>query len=226
MSLSLSKLKKGVQSRGDLQALLPGQKKSHHRAPVPGLLDDNTDDLLPMTMPKTTSSKRSVSSVAASAVNYRVPRISLAARLEAELMALWNFKNAFYFWKPVDVIALPSYATRVHEPIDLSRIRGKIARYEYEKAGEMLSDVRLMARNSEVFNGPKHLVTVVANKLVDKLQKSLAHEGLHLGADKDTIRIMEDAIQKKAALLRAVARTSAAGAGVGGVGVGGGGGGF
>jgi hypothetical protein len=79
--------------------------------------------------------------------------------------------------------------------------------------------------HAQVFNGVKHHVTVTANKLVDKLQKSLNHERDHLGADKDTIRIMENAIEKKAALLRKAARTSAAASSGMGMGGGGGGGG-
>ena len=66
----------------------------------------------------------------------------------------------------------------------------------------MIADVELMARNAELFNGKDSAVYATAKKLLNRLQASLLHERLHLGPAKDTIRLMEEAIQKKKVFLK------------------------
>ena len=127
----------------------------------------------------------------------RVARVAFAARLEAELMELWKSKNATFFHYPVSI---PGYRDKVQQPICLSDIREKIASYKYETATAMVEDVVLMARNSELFNGKDSLVTVTAFNLLEKLKASLNHDRQYLGEDKDVIRILENAIQKRMAL--------------------------
>jgi hypothetical protein len=129
-------------------------------------------------------------------LSYRLPRAALAARLEKELFDLWTSKNAGFFHFPVgrDV---PLYHDKVSTPISLSDIREKIAHYRYETAAAMIQDVELMARNAAAFNGPQHIIALAANKLVDKLRVSVNHEAVHFGAERDTIRLMEEAIRKK-----------------------------
>lgn len=146
------------------------------------------------------SSSRSVS--VASQINYRTPRISFAARLEKEVLELWNLKGAKVFWFPVDRGLYPSYYTLIEHPISLMDIREKVVKYCYETAAALVADVELMASNAEKFNGKDHFVTSLGWKLVSHLKESLDHDRKHFGAEKDVIALMENAIRKKKAQLQ------------------------
>ena len=54
-----------------------------------------------------------------------------------------------------------------------------------------------MATNAERFNGKDSLVTKSAWKIVDTIKRNLNHEKNHFGTERDTIRILEDAIRKR-----------------------------
>ncbi len=211
MTLSFSKMKKAVEQnnmkeRVDEEAEIAMFTSSSGGLKHRGLVDTGINNAPPK---KTTSSRRSASGVASN-INYRLPRVSLAARLENELMVLWNTKHAWYFYVPVDTDALPNYRDIVRQPICLTEIRAKIANYEYETAQAMYEDVALMARNADMFNGPKHQITITANKLLAKLRASLDHDRNLLGDEKDAIRLMEEAIVKKNAILNSTLRSRAA----------------
>jgi len=144
------------------------------------------------------SSKRSAEIV----INTRVPRASLAARLEEELMKLWNSKFSIDFRYPVNPVSVPGYYQRISEPISLSDIRDKIVSYHYETAAAMQEDVDKMAQNAETFNGAGHRITTAAKKLASMLQINLRHDREHLGAEHDQISFMEEAIRRKKVYLR------------------------
>jgi transcription initiation factor TFIID subunit 1 len=144
------------------------------------------------------SSKRSAEIV----INTRVPRVSLAARLEEELMKLWNSKHSPAFLYPVNAMAVPGYYQRITDPICLTDIRDKVVSYQYERASAMQEDVDKMARNAEIFNGPAHAVTLAGKKLANMLQINLRHDREHLGAEHDQISYIEEAIQRKKVYLK------------------------
>mmetsp|Transcript_45235 Transcript_45235/g.79006 ORF Transcript_45235/g.79006 Transcript_45235/m.79006 type:complete len:1418 (-) Transcript_45235:87-4340(-) len=144
------------------------------------------------------SSKRSIGTV----INNRVPRISFAVRLEEEVMKIWNNKHSIPFRVPVNAFDAPGYYQRVTDPICLTDIREKIVSYQYETAAALLEDFARMVRNSEIYNGTAHYVTTAANKLLNMLQINLRHDREHLGAEHDSIGIMEEAIRRKKVYLR------------------------
>ena len=214
MTINLSKMKKVVGQKVDI-------KQSSREVEV----DKDEDEYLQSRFhnssgtgnPKTTSSKRTVTSDSVS--SYRVPRVSFSARLDKEIMELWKTKSAHYFWFPVDPIAFPKYQQVVERPICLSDIRDNIANYKYETAVALIADVDLMLKNSEIFNGnvfsmilyyyfvyhylllgKDSPITTAAKNILSKLETNLSHERLHLGPAKDSIRLMEEAILKKKAI--------------------------
>lgn len=200
MSINLSKMKKAVdtQTKKDMESndILKKAVVLKPKGAGRGEPKNSRGSGGEASKAKSGSSKRT--SFAAKPVIFRAARVAFAARLENEIMELWRTKNAFHFYHPVD--SIPGYTSKVQKPICLSDIREKIASYRYETAAALIDDVELMARNSEVFNGKESPVTITAYKLLQKLTVSLNHEKQHLGEDKDTIRLLEDAIKKRMAL--------------------------
>src|SRR5690554_3096730 len=75
------------------------------------------------------------------------------------------------FRVPVDTRRYADYLSKVKAPIDLSTIRNKIANFEYTSLRSFLADLELMIENSVAYNGPKHLVTQDARRLLNVAQK-------------------------------------------------------
>lgn len=128
--------------------------------------------------------------------NCRLPRVELAARFEDDILSLWHKPKSAVFHFPVsrDVVG---YYDVIKNPISLMDIREKIAEYKYSTAKALLDDVQLMAENAEKFNGLNSDISKRANSLVHQLKESLNHDRIHFGAEGDTIKILEEAIQKK-----------------------------
>jgi hypothetical protein len=126
----------------------------------------------------------------------RLPRVELAARFEKEIFDLWDMKKAHIFRFPVSK-EITRYYEVITRPICLMDIREKISEYKYSTAKELLDDVTLMAENAELFNGKASDIAKNGWKLVNKLKRGLAHDREHFGVEGDTIRILEEAIQKK-----------------------------
>lgn len=133
----------------------------------------------------------------------RLPRVCFAGRLEKELMTLWKMPSAGYFWYPVDVTLYPNYYSLISNPICLKDMRTKIASYDYSTAAQMEEDMRLLVANAEKFNGPDNAIAAAARKMLDVLVTNLSHERKHFGAEKDTIGLLEGAIQRKQTMLSA-----------------------
>eukprot|EP01007_Sphenomonas_quadrangularis_P000517 NODE_135_length_2032_cov_270.275340_g102_i0.p1 GENE.NODE_135_length_2032_cov_270.275340_g102_i0~~NODE_135_length_2032_cov_270.275340_g102_i0.p1 ORF type:complete len:618 (+),score=44.83 NODE_135_length_2032_cov_270.275340_g102_i0:23-1855(+) len=181
MSLNIGKMKKAVDQNNVM-------KKQVHGLGGLGLDPEEVYALKQMKSAKRSSHVTPLS--------YRLPRVSLAVRLEKELLSLWMSKNASFFWFPVNRLE-PGYYEKIQNPICMKDIREKIASFQYETANAMIKDVELMANNASLFNGAKSIFAVTAYKLLDQLKTSINHEQVHFGIDKDTIRLMEEAIKKK-----------------------------
>jgi hypothetical protein len=187
MKINLSRIKKVVDQNNQM---LKNERAAEEQDPYSIVYETGTKP--------TKSSKRSVGAV----INTRVPKISFAVRLEEEVMKIWNNKNSVPFRVAVNAFDAPGYYQRVTDPISLTDIREKIVSYQYETAAALLEDFAKMVRNSELYNGPSHFVTAAANKLLNMLQINLRHDREHLGAEHDSIGIMEEAIRRKKVYLR------------------------
>ena len=189
LNIQLSKLKKKVDESHQQQRAERAEAEAQR----------NADLYAPRHGGGTTkSSKRNVAAL----LSNRVPRVTFAVRLEKALMELWNSKHAHIFHHPVDFQVAQNYYSMISKPICLSQIREKIVSYEYETAQAMLEDVALMVHNAETYNGREHIIAERARKLLKRLEDNLGHDRKHLGEDKDPIRKMEEAIQRKKVYLQ------------------------
>ncbi len=185
MTLNVSKMKKlASQQNADTLVLKKGKGRGGR---------DQDGDAVYINKP----SKRMAGTAPNALLQARLPRVCLAARLEKELMSLWKSKNAHFFWHPVDSNVLPTYYSRITNPVSLSDMRDKVSQLEYSTAQQLLEDMRLMADNAELFNGKANVVSVTAKRMLDQLTSSLAHDRTHFGSEKDSIALLEQAIQRK-----------------------------
>ena len=61
----------------------------------------------------------------------------------------------------------------------------------------MLADAERLVGNSEIFNGPDHLITKNARSLLSGLRISLLHTREQLGPERDEFAQLEAAMAKK-----------------------------
>jgi hypothetical protein len=166
-------------------------------------------------------------------VSSRLPQVTFAGKLEAELLKQWHRKEAELFRYPVGNV--PGYHERIHHPISLRDILQKIGMYvwlviyihthffklpvyyyliyviyifftcfymyavtfQYGAVTEMLADAERMVENSEIFNGPDHVITKSARSLLSGLRISLLHTREQLGPERDEFAQLEAAMAKK-----------------------------
>eukprot|EP01124_Arcella_intermedia_P007856 TRINITY_DN14870_c0_g1_i2.p1 TRINITY_DN14870_c0_g1~~TRINITY_DN14870_c0_g1_i2.p1 ORF type:complete len:127 (-),score=44.61 TRINITY_DN14870_c0_g1_i2:305-685(-) len=93
------------------------------------------------------------------------------------LKNLLQMKESWPFMEPVDPIALkiPNYLEIIKKPMDLSTVNEKLDNDEYESLQMFKEDVRLIWKNAERFNGPKHQITKKAKMLSEVFEKQMEH---------------------------------------------------
>jgi len=131
---------------------------------------------------------------------YRLPHITLAVKLEKELMSVWNAgkgKKFFAFRYPVSE-TYPGYYEKIEHPMSLSVIREKLGERKYLTLQSFMDDVNLIAQNCELFNGPNSELTKSAHQLVSQLVTNLTHDA----RSKDQIKQLEESIKKKFVYLK------------------------
>jgi hypothetical protein len=180
----------GFEEDGDLSKSNNSSKSTRSRTKNQGDDFDNEIDMDGYKPAKSTTRNAVVTRT------YRMPHVNFAARLEKELMEIWASKKAYEFREPVPREIL-GYYEKIKHPICLVDIRDKIAEYRYTSIKDLMNDMNLMAQNSQLFNGPSNQLTKNAFFLVEKLRENLDHDRNFFGAQKDTLRILEDAIKKK-----------------------------
>ena len=94
----------------------------------------------------------------------RMPHVLLAERFESVRRLVEGRPSVGAFLKPVPFEQFPQYYEIIHEPIDLTAIREKIARYGYNTADDFVADFELMKNNAIKFNGKG---TPLANEAVE-----------------------------------------------------------
>ena len=85
------------------------------------------------------------------------------------IKSICNTERARPFLHPVDPVdeEAPDYFDVIKKPIDLSTIRSKVFRNEYASAQDITSDFSQMVRNSVMYNGEYHFVTMSARAIRD-----------------------------------------------------------
>ena len=94
----------------------------------------------------------------------RMPHVILSDRLESVRLQVENRPNSGAFHKPVDRSLYPHYYEIITEPIDLTTIREKNRKYDYNTANKFVGDFELMKNNAIKFNGRGSLL---ANEAVE-----------------------------------------------------------
>ena len=84
-------------------------------------------------------------------------------------------KNAKIFNYPVDPVALniPGYLEKIKMPMDLGTIRNRLHAGEYHSLQSCFRDVRLVFKNAIQFNGEGHLITKIAQGLLEEFEGEL-----------------------------------------------------
>ncbi|KAH9487146.1 Bromodomain-containing factor 1 [Psilocybe cubensis] len=109
--------------------------------------------------------------------------------LVSSIRTLRKMKDGAPFLRPVDPIALnvPHYPSIIKHPMDLSTIERKLTASNpsrpdpnphnprYYDAEDVSADIRLMVQNAITFNGPDHIVSIMAKTVQEVYDKSIKH---------------------------------------------------
>ncbi|KAM9708571.1 bromodomain adjacent to zinc finger domain protein 1A isoform 1-T3 [Menidia menidia] len=124
----------------------PGQSESTKKAPVGAAPPKPPRSVLPVLPASSSSSRRS------SGRNQGVHELSACEQLTVELV---RHEDSWPFMKLVSRTQVPDYYDIIKKPIALSIIREKVNNFQYQTAGEFISDVELMFANCLQYN-PRH----------------------------------------------------------------------
>ncbi|XP_054613972.1 bromodomain-containing protein 3-like isoform X2 [Dunckerocampus dactyliophorus] len=93
-----------------------------------------------------------------------------------EMLSKKHVAYAWPFYKPVDAKALKlhDYHDIIKYPMDLSTVKTKMDRREYQDAQRFAADVRLIFSNCYKYNPPDHAVVAQAKKLQSLFEKRFA----------------------------------------------------
>lgn len=129
--------------------------------------------------------------------DWRLPHVAFAVKLESILMDLWKRKIAYDFTYPVNAELVKGYYDKVKNPICLLDIRDKISKFHYISVRSFMDDLELMVENAVHFNGKDSQIAKNAFALYRDAEHAIGHERRLLGAHKDTLAILEEAIMDK-----------------------------
>ncbi|KAM6912794.1 bromodomain adjacent to zinc finger domain protein 1A [Xenentodon cancila] len=137
----------GVRSSGrQSNETSPSQREVHKRLAADFTPPKPSRAILPLSVPPSSSSRRS------SGRSQGVHELSACEQLTVELV---RHEDSWPFMKLVSRTQVPDYYDIIKKPIALSIIREKVNNYEYQTAGDFISDVELMFYNCLQYN-PRH----------------------------------------------------------------------
>ena len=117
----------------------------------------------------------SLAAAKAAARRRKNPEIALAIELEKIWVRLKSVKDSWPFHKPVNAKLVPDYYDVIKEPRDFAMIGENIRSVHYKSSAEFLADVKLLADNCALYNGPSHPYTVTARD-IQRLAEELVME--------------------------------------------------
>lgn len=94
------------------------------------------------------------------------PQIAFSFFLENLVAQIKALPESWPFHKPVSSKQVPDYYDVVKTPIDLLTIRQQVQGHAYQNREEFLEHVRMMHRNSVVYNGENHDFSTMALKVL------------------------------------------------------------
>lgn len=96
------------------------------------------------------------------------------------LDAILTDDSALPFLQPVDPVAqgCPTYYDEITHPMDLATMRSKLDGHQYQSAGAMAEDMRLIAKNAAKFNGRASVIAKMAAALQSHFSTLMHEHGL------------------------------------------------
>lgn len=101
------------------------------------------------------------------------PQIAFSFILENLLVQLKTLPDSLPFQKPVSAKQVPDYYEVVKTPIDLLTIKQQVQIHAYQNREEFMEHMRMMYRNSVVYNGEHHDFSKMAERLVQFCDEAL-----------------------------------------------------
>lgn len=96
------------------------------------------------------------------------------------LKSVSEHEYAVFFLEPVDPVALgcPTYFDEISHPMDISTMRSKLKRHEYQGPKEFMDDFKLMVKNCIKFNGEESGIAGMAKVLQNTFNSLCAKNNL------------------------------------------------
>ncbi|KAI0240465.1 Transcription initiation factor TFIID subunit 1 [Lamellibrachia satsuma] len=104
------------------------------------------------------------------------PVVSMSSIFENLLNELRDIPNIHLFLMPVNPKLVPDYHKIVKQPMDLQTIRENIRNRKYQSRELFLVDVNQIVKNSELYNGPKSVLTAAGQKMMDLCLQRIAEK--------------------------------------------------
>jgi hypothetical protein len=96
------------------------------------------------------------------------PECDLSEIFEMVVSELISIPEAGSFCNPVSQFNVPDYYDIVKKPICLEQIRDKVRNFKYLSCNTFTDDIKLISENCNLYNGPVHPLTKIAEDLYEK----------------------------------------------------------
>ncbi|XP_035795589.1 transcription initiation factor TFIID subunit 1-like isoform X3 [Anopheles albimanus] len=96
------------------------------------------------------------------------------------------------FLKPVNKRLVKDYYTIIRRPMDLEKVSKKVASHKYHSRADFLSDIQLIADNSEQYNGSEANFTKQARQMVEATRQALDCMDEHVAQLERNIALVQE----------------------------------
>ncbi|CAD5115481.1 DgyrCDS4450 [Dimorphilus gyrociliatus] len=104
------------------------------------------------------------------------PVVSMTTIFENILNEMRDLPDTQPFLFAVNGKTVPDYYQIVKNPMDLQTIRENLRNKKYLCRETFILDVNLIVKNSQLYNGPKSMLTVTAQRMIDKCLQRIAEK--------------------------------------------------
>lgn len=125
-------------------------------------------------------------------------QVALSFILEQLILKLKDMPISGPFLKPVNKKQVKDYYTVIRKPMDLETVSKKVAAHKYHSRQEFLSDIELIAKNCEQYNGSTSTFTAQSKVLVEVSTKTLYEEsGDHCEHLEKNISLVQERVKNE-----------------------------
>ncbi|XP_051965254.1 transcription initiation factor TFIID subunit 1 isoform X3 [Xyrauchen texanus] len=101
------------------------------------------------------------------------PMVTLSSVLESIINDMRDLPNTYPFHTPVNGKVIKDYYKIITRPMDLQTLRENVRKRIYPSREEFRESVELIFKNSATYNGAKHLLTLVAQSMLNLCDEKL-----------------------------------------------------